>query len=111
MRPEEIDKAIDALPDHELEALYDAAAQRWSSRAQNWALPVAVLAIMLTLFVVLRESIQENWPESPLASTLATLFWCSVLFGLLRFTLSVRVTKWRTRWAARREYRSRSGAA
>ena len=41
MSPEEIDRAIDTLPDHELEELYDAATRHWSFRVQQWGLPIA----------------------------------------------------------------------
>jgi hypothetical protein len=111
MSPEEIDKAIDALPENDLEELYDAAFRHWSFRAQNWALPIAFFAVMFALSFAMRALVRSYWPGSLVVATLATLVWCGAFFSLLRFILSMRVAMWRTRWAARREYRFRSGAA
>ena len=110
MSPEEIDRAIEALPDDEHDALHEAAVRRWTFRAQNWLLPIALVAFMFVLYIIARQLLRAYWPGSLTAATLATLFWCGAFYGLLRFMLSIRVAMWRTRWAARREYKVRSGA-
>lgn len=111
MSPEETDQAIEALPDSEHERLCDAAVQHWRFRAQNWALPVAIFAIMFALAFAMRVVVKSYWPGSLAVATFAILVWHGIFFGMIRFVLSMRFTEWRIRWATRREYKSRCGAA
>jgi hypothetical protein len=111
MSPEEIDRAISALPDREHEELHDAAIRHWSFRVQNLAIAILLFGAMFALFIAVRALIQSCWPGSLVAGTVATLIWCGILVGSLKFVLSMQFSMWRVRWATRRAFKIRGDAA
>ena len=111
MSPKEIDQAIDALPDPQHEALHDAARRNWRFRAEPWAASGAVLIILVALLFALDMLVLAQWRGSLVAAVVVTIFWITVLSGIVKFLQSPRFTGWRVRRALRREYLCRHRAA